>query len=173
MAIDDGLEGSTAPIRISLVPDRTERVIGWAALVMLVVVATALLRGSAQWERLPWQVWVHLATMMIALGLTPQILWNRRGDRRHRQLGYVWVGSLAITALISLDIRLSNRGGFSLVHILSIWTLVQLPIIVWSARQHNHKRHRSAVRGMAIGALLIAGLFTFPFGRLLGQWLFG
>jgi uncharacterized membrane protein len=169
----DTVTSGAARSPATLAPDRTERIIGWAALVMLAVVATALLRGSAHWGALPWQVWVHLATMMIALALTPKILWNRRGDRRHRQLGYVWVGSLAITALISLDIRLSHNGGFSLVHILSFWTLIQLPILVWSARQHNHLRHRRAVRGMAIGALLIAGLFTFPFGRLLGQWLFG
>jgi len=29
------------------------------------------------------------------------------------------------------------------------------------------------VRGLIIGALLIAGFFTFPFHRLLGHWLFG
>ena len=28
------------------------------------------------------------------------------------------------------------------------------------------------VRGLVIGALLIAGFFTFPFNRLLGSWLF-
>lgn len=147
--------------------------IGWAALLLLAVVATAILRGSGQWGQTPPLVWAHLATMLLALGLTPVILWNRRGTQRHRQLGYVWVASLAATALITFDIRLSNRGSFSLVHILSAWTLIQLPIIVWSARTRNHSRHRQSVRGMAIGALLIAGFFTFPFGRLLGQWLMG
>jgi uncharacterized membrane protein len=29
------------------------------------------------------------------------------------------------------------------------------------------------VRGMVTGALLVAGFFTFPFGRMLGAWLFG
>jgi uncharacterized membrane protein len=78
-----------------------------------------------------------------------------------------------LTALISLDIRMINRGGFSFIHILSVWTLIQVPIIVWSARTHDVARHRSAVRGMVFGALLIAGFFTFPFNRLLGSWLFG
>lgn len=27
--------------------------------------------------------------------------------------------------------------------------------------------------GFGLAALLIAGFFTFPFGRLLGRWLFG
>jgi len=153
-------------------PDLTERLIGWAALIMLAAIVVALGRGYGQWQFLPWQVWAHLATMLTALVLTTTLFWNRRGTRRHRQLGYAWVGSLFITALVSLDIRLVNRGGFSVIHLLSIWTLIQLPIIVWSARNHNHQRHRQAVRGMAIGALLIAGFFTFPFGRLLGEWLF-
>jgi uncharacterized membrane protein len=31
----------------------------------------------------------------------------------------------------------------------------------------------TAARGMVLGALLVAGFFTFPFGRLMGRWLFG
>ncbi len=48
-----------------------------------------------------------------------------------------------------------------------------MPLIVWAARNRNIARHRAAVRGMVTGALIIAGVFTFPFGRLLGHWLFG
>ena len=51
--------------------------------------------------------------------------------------------------------------------------MIQVPIIVWNARAHNVRRHRTDVRAMVTGALLIAGFFTFPFNRLLGQWLFG
>jgi uncharacterized membrane protein len=45
--------------------------------------------------------------------------------------------------------------------------------MIWAARTHRYAAHRRAVRGMVTGALLIAGFFTFPFGRLLGHWLFG
>ena len=48
-----------------------------------------------------------------------------------------------------------------------------MPLIVWAARTHNVARHRNAVRGMVAGALIIAGIFTFPFDRLMGHWLFG
>ena len=44
-------------------------------------------------------------------------------------------------------------------------------MIWWSARNHRLDRHRAMVRGMVTGALVIAGFFTFPFGRLLGHWL--
>jgi uncharacterized membrane protein len=46
-------------------------------------------------------------------------------------------------------------------------------LLVWYARRHQVARHRGAVRGMVMGALLVAGFFTFPFGRLMGRWLFG
>lgn len=80
---------------------------------------------------------------------------------------------MALTAAISLTIRTINPGGFSLIHILSVWTLIQVPLIVIRARQHNIARHRAAVHGMVVGALLIAGFFTFPFDRMLGEMLFG
>jgi uncharacterized membrane protein len=140
---------------------------------MLIIVMTALLRGRADWPELPVALWVHLTTICVALVLTPAILWRRRGDPRHRLLGYVWVVAMSGTALISFAIRQNNNGGLSIIHALSLWTAIQVPLIVWSARAGNWRRHRNSVRGMVIGALLIAGLFTLPFGRLLGRWLAG
>lgn len=155
-----------------LSPDRFERLLAAGALLLLGCLTTAVLKGQADWSRIPGNVWAHLATITVALSLTPVMLLRRRGDRLHRQLGWIWVAAMIGTALISFDIRLSNRGGFSFIHILSVWTLIQVPIIAWSARTHNGTQHRSSVRGMVLGALLIAGFFTFPFNRLLGQWLF-
>ena len=100
------------------------------------------------------------------------MLLRRRGTPSHRQLGWVWASAMILTALASLSVRYANHGGFSIIHFLSVWSLVQVPLIVWSARTHNLKRHRQSVRAMVTGALLIAGLFTFPFDRLLGHWLF-
>jgi uncharacterized membrane protein len=101
------------------------------------------------------------------------MLLRRRGDRLHRRIGWVWAAAMAITAASTFGIRGLNQGSFSLIHILSAWTLIQVPLIVWAARTHNIARHRRAVRAMVTGALIIAGVFTFPFDRLLGHWLFG
>jgi uncharacterized membrane protein len=157
----------------SLAPDRFERALSIAALVLLGFVVVALARGYPYWGKVPPIVWAHLATVLVALGLTPVMLLRRRGDRPHRVLGTIWVAAMLLTALISFGVRLTNHGGFSIIHILSVWVLIQAPLIWWSARTHNVRRHRSAVRGMVTGALLIAGFFTFPFNRLLGQFLFG
>lgn len=160
------------PVR-PLAADAFEKLLAAGAVLLLAAVLVAIARGRPDWARVPPLVWGHLLTIGIALGITPVMLLRRRGDRRHRQLGYVWVVAMASTALLSLGVRDSNHGQFSLIHILSAWTLIQVPIIVWAARRHDVRRHRSAVRGMVFGALLIAGFFTFPFNRLLGHWLFG
>jgi uncharacterized membrane protein len=153
-------------------PDIFERILAVGAIVLLAAVATAVARGRAEWDDVPGNIWLHIATISVAVALTPIMLCRRRGDRLHRQLGWVWTIAMMLTALVSFDIRTIEQGAFSWIHVLSIWTLFQVPLIVWSARTHNVVRHRSAVRGMVAGALLIAGFFTFPFDRLLGHWLF-
>lgn len=157
--------------RVQIGPDRLERLLGVLTPVLLAFVLAALSRGVAQWHRLPWPLWLHLATMIATLALTPAILWMQRGTRLHRQFGYAWVAALGLTAVDSFAVRTS--GHFSAIHILSAVTLAALPPLVISARRHQHQRHRRIVRGLVIGALLTAGFFTFPFHRMLGSWLFG
>ncbi|WP_203311342.1 DUF2306 domain-containing protein [Sphingomonas beigongshangi] len=156
-----------------LAADRYERILAYAAAMLLAVVLVAIARGHAEWPRVPPLVWAHLLTILVALALTPVMLLGRRGDRRHRQLGTIWVVAMMLTALLSFGIRQTNHGAFSAIHLLSAFTLVQVPLLWWSARTHRVARHRGAVRAMVTGALLIAGVFTFPFGRMLGHWLFG
>lgn len=156
-----------------LAADGFERVLSAAAIVLLAAVLAAVVRGHGDWATVPAIVWGHIATILVALVLTPVILLGRRGDARHRWLGRIWAGAMLVTALLSFGIRLTHPGGFSLIHILSLWTLIQVPVIWYSARRHHVALHRRSVRGMVTGALLIAGFFTFPFDRLLGHWLFG
>ena len=138
----------------------------------LAAVLTAILRGQAQWALVPGIVWAHILTILVSLVLTPVILLSPRGDRRHRVLGRIWAAAMLLTALLSFGIRETN-GGFSVIHILSAWVVIQVPLLWYAARTHKVALHRGSVRGMVTGALLIAGFFTFPFGRLLGRWLFG
>jgi uncharacterized membrane protein len=154
-------------------PEAVDRVLALAAAVLLAAVLAALARGHAEWGRVPAVVWTHIATILVALALTPVMLLRPRGDAPHRALGWVWASALFLTAFISFWVRTINPGGFSLIHLLSLLTIVQVPLIVFHARRHDWKRHRRAVRGMVTGALLVAGFFTFPFGRLMGNWLFG
>lgn len=159
--------------RISLAPDGLDRSLAGASIILFGVVLTAIVRGYGQWSVVPPFVWPHLVTILIALALTPVMLLRRRGDRIHRRLGWVWASCMFLTAAISFGIHGINEGRFSLIHILSAWILIAVPLLVWAAKTHRVVQHRAAVRGIVLGALLIAGVFTFMPDRMLGHWLFG
>lgn len=142
-------------------------------MVLLAALGAAVYRGRAEWHLLPIEVWLHLLTIAGALILTPIILLRRRGDEMHRKLGWAWAGLMFGTALISFAIRMNTPGQLSWIHLLSLLTVILVPTIVISAKLHRIQLHRNFVRGTIIGALLLAGFFTFPFDRLLGRWLFG
>jgi uncharacterized membrane protein len=160
------------PLAKSLSPDTFEKILSAGAMLLLATAVAAVLKGHSSWDQIPTLVWLHLATIFVALVLTPVMLLRTRGDRPHRQLGWVWVSAMFLTAALTFGIRVSRDGGFSIIHILSAWVVIQAPIIAWHAKNHRIEKHRTKVRGMVLGALLIAGFFTFPFGRLMGQWLF-
>lgn len=156
----------------SLAPDRLEKALGGGAILLLAAILAALARGRDQWAALPGVVWAHLATIIVALALTPVLLWNVRGTRMHRVLGWTWALAMFATAVISFWVR-SSDGRLSVIHVLSALTVLLVPLLVLAARRHRVSTHRRAARAFVIGALLTAGFFTFPFGRLLGRWLLG
>ena len=157
----------------SFAPTKFERLLALGSLLLLATVAVALVRGHLEWSRVPVLVWLHLATISLCLALTPMLLLGRRGARRHRQVGYAWVASMTMTALVTLGIRDIGHGGLSAIHILSAVTLIQAPRLAWHARRHRVDAHRALVQILVTGSLLTAGIFTLPFGRMLGRWLFG
>ena len=159
--------------KVSLAPTRLEKILAILSAAMLAAVLLSLAKGVSEWGRLTALVWFHLATVGIALGLSPVILLRRRGDRWHRITGYAWIAALMVTAASTFWIREINAGSLSPIHLLSAFTLVMLPLIVLAARRHNIAAHRRGVRFAVGGALLIAGFFTFLPNRLLGSWLFG
>ena len=97
-----------------------------------------------------------------------------KGTLPHRTIGWTWVTLMAVIALSSFFIhQIKMVGPFSPIHLLSIFTLVMLPLAVLHARRHNIKKHRGVMIGIFIGALLVAGAFTFVPGRIMHAVAFG
>ena len=151
--------------------DAYERALAYAASALFVVAVIAVARGHDQWGRVPVIIWLHLGTIAVALGLTPVLLLRRRGDSRHRVLGWVWASAMFTTAVITLFVRVINPGHLSPIHLLSLLTIVAVPRLVLQARGHRIAQHRRGVRTAVTFALLLAGILTLPFGRMLGVWL--
>jgi len=137
------------PCATSLAPDTYERALSAGVLALLACVLAAVIKGSAHWAEIPILIWPHLLTIAVAVALTPVMLLRPRGTRAHRQLGWVWAIAMFATAFLSLFVRNANHGGVSDIHILSAWTMIQVPIILWSARTHTVRRHRFGATGSA------------------------
>jgi uncharacterized membrane protein len=97
-----------------------------------------------------------------------------KGTLPHRTIGWIWVTLMTVIAASSFFIHeIKLVGPFSPIHLLSIFTLVMLPLAVLHARRHDVKKHRGAMIGIFVGALVIAGAFTFLPGRIMHAVAFG
>jgi uncharacterized membrane protein len=97
-----------------------------------------------------------------------------KGTLPHRTVGWIWVALMATVAASSFwihEVRL--LGPWSPIHLLSIFTLIMLPIAVWRARRHRVADHRRIMTMTFLGALVIAGLFTLLPGRIMHAVVFG
>lgn len=110
---------------------------------------------------------IHLGSALIALAIGTILMAGVKGDRLHRALGWTWVLTMGVTAVSSLFLRQLNHDAFSLIHLLSGWTIVTLPMVVYWARRHKVAAHKRTVMGLFYGGLLLAGLFALMPGRVL------
>lgn len=118
----------------------------------------------------PSAIQIHVAAALTALAIGIVLLAGIKGTRLHRALGWTWVLAMGTTAVSSFFIHAINPGGpagLSLIHLLSGWTLVGLPMAVYAARRHRVQTHRRAMTGMFVGGLIVAGALTFLPGRLM------
>jgi uncharacterized membrane protein len=97
-----------------------------------------------------------------------------KGTLPHRTVGWIWVALMAVVAVSSFWIhQIRLLGPWSPIHLLSIFTLVVLPLAVWRAHTHRVADHRRMVIFIFAGALVIAGVFTLMPGRVMNHVVFG
>lgn len=117
---------------------------------------------------------LHAFAAMAAFVLGVVQLAAPKGTLPHRTVGWTWVVLMVIVATTSFWIHdLRMWGPWSAIHLLSIFTLVMLPLAVMHARRHDVGNHRKSMIGIFSGALVIAGLFTFLPGRIMHAVVFG
>ena len=119
-------------------------------------------------------IFSHVLLALGALALGIFILLLRKGDTRHRTLGWVWVvlmGGAALTSAFIRDFHLPNIAGFTPIHAFTALVAVELPRAVWHVRHGRVQAHRQAMRGLYIGGCVVAGTLAFLPGRFLGSML--
>jgi uncharacterized membrane protein len=122
----------------------------------------------------PYLVQLHAIPAIAAFVLGAAQFLGPKGTVSHRALGWIWVVLMAVVAFSSFGIHtICTVGSFSPIHLLSIFTIVALPVAVWRARRHQIRAHRRSMQRLYLGALVIAGAFTFYPGRIMHDVAFG
>jgi uncharacterized membrane protein len=127
----------------------------------------------ALWAELSPAVQAHIIAALIAFLVGVAIFLQRKGSTLHKTLGWGFVIAMTVTAGTSLFITGINGSSYSLIHIISGWTLIALPLAIVAIRNKRVESHRRGMTGLFIGGLLLAGGLTFLPGRFMFEFLFG
>lgn len=122
---------------------------------------------------LPLAIKLHVLGALAALALGGVLMSLRKGRAFHRAAGWAWVGLVFLVAGSSLFITTLNPGRFSLLHLVTGWTLIALPLAVLWAKRHDVGRHRRAMMGLFYGGFAINLFIAFIPGRTMWTIMFG
>jgi uncharacterized membrane protein len=122
----------------------------------------------------PVVIQLHAFAALGAFALGAVQLAAPKGTLPHRLFGWVWATLMLAVVVSSFFIHTIRLWGpWSPIHLLSLFTLIMLPLAVWRARRHQVERHRRAMTTLFAGALVIAGAFTLLPGRIMHDVVFG
>ena len=114
----------------------------------------------------PLAIQIHAASAIAALALGTIVLLMRKGTGLHKAMGRIWIGFMIVVALSSFLIaEIRMFGPYSLIHALSLYTLLGLVQAVLAIRRGNVRAHRSHMIALYSGSLILAGAFTLLPGR--------
>ena len=117
---------------------------------------------------------LHALAAMAAFALGIVQFAAPKGTLPHRTIGWIWVLLMVAVAISSFWIHTIRLvGPFSPIHLLSIFTLIMVPLAVWRAHTHRVADHKRIMIMTFTGALVIAGLFTLVPGRIMHAVVFG
>lgn len=124
------------------------------------------------------QIQVHWATAVLAFCTGLVIFSLPKGTATHKAIGWLYVTAMMVTATAAIFVRSSPAEsnmtlfGFSPIHIFVPVTFVGIGGALMAIRRGDVAKHRSSMLGTFLGALLIAGAFTFLPGRHMHSFFF-
>jgi uncharacterized membrane protein len=117
---------------------------------------------------------IHLATVVPAFFIGGWLIFfSTKGARLHRALGAIYLVLMTVTAITAIFVRVLHPGQLSWIHLFVPLTLYGVLGSILALRRHDIAAHKRAMIGTYVGALLIAGAFTFVPGRLMHTVFFG
>ena len=121
----------------------------------------------------PLAIQIHATSALECLVIGVYLLIARKGGPAHKVIGYIWVTNMAVAIISSMFINeLRMVGPFSFIHLLSIWGAYSLVRAIQFARARDFKAHRSTMRGLYFGGVVVAGVLSFMPGRVSNRMLF-
>src|SRR5437773_10841131 len=109
----------------------------------------------------PAVIQIHALAAFSAFSLGVVQLAAPKGTIPHRTVGWLWAGLMLAVVLSSFFIHTIRMWGpFSPIHLLSVLTLITLPLAVWRAPQDDVGKHQRAELGPVLGVLVLARVFT-------------
>lgn len=122
-------------------------------------------------------MYIHLITVIPCVFIGAYLLLFSKGTKWHRSLGKYYMISMMVTAIVSLFMPAMVGpqffGHFGYIHLFSLLTLWSVPTAYIAVRKGQIKKHKIKMVLLYIGALMIAGGFTFVPGRFMYEVFFG
>jgi len=128
---------------------------------------------AAQLAAIPPVIALHALAALVALALGALLMLARKGRAFHRLAGWAWVLLVAVVAISSLFITNLTPGRYSLIHLLTGWTMIGLPLAVIWAKRRDVVRHRRLMMGLFYGGFAINIFVAFIPGRTLWNLFLG
>ena len=117
----------------------------------------------------PLVVYVHFIAALAAMAIGAVQLARPKGTAGHRVIGWTWAALMMVVVLSSLWIPAFL--AFTWIHLFTLFVMVTLPLALYRAHRGEVAGHAKGMRGIYVGGLIVAGIFAFMPGRVLGNLL--
>lgn len=122
-------------------------------------------------------MYAHLITVVPCIFLGGYLLLAYKGTKIHKLLGKIYMSLMFITAIITIflpaNVGPQFLGHFGWIHSFTVLTLWTIPTALTAVRKGKIKAHKRKMVLLYVGAICIAGAFTFVPGRYLHEVFFG